>query len=92
MKADILSIAVAMAALVSGHVLADETAGERPEREHGRPPKVAVEACAAAVPGDACSFEGRQGEQLDGSCFAPEGKPLACRPNDMSPPAQLDPR
>ncbi|KIG19296.1 hypothetical protein DB30_03852 [Enhygromyxa salina] len=46
-----------------------------------RPPREAVEACVDKASGDACSFEGREGETVDGSCFTPEDdKPLACRP------------
>ncbi|PRQ09667.1 hypothetical protein [Enhygromyxa salina] len=51
-----------------------------------RPPREAVEACADRASGDACSFEGREGETVNGSCFTPDAdKPLACRP-DHPPP------
>ena len=52
-----------------------------PERR--RPPKEAVEACRQASQGDACSFEGREGETVNGTCEGPpdnSDKPLACRP------------
>ena len=46
-----------------------------------RPPKEAVMACQSLSAGDSCSFEGRQGKSLDGTCFTPESsKPLACKP------------
>ncbi|MEL7535919.1 MAG: hypothetical protein AAFZ58_07885 [Pseudomonadota bacterium] len=60
------------------------------ERKHRRPPPVALEACAAAVEGDSCAFEGRRGETLEGTCQAPQDKPLACRPDGAPPPERLD--
>lgn len=47
-------------------------------RPHGPPPE-ALAACQAAAAGAACSFNSPHGA-LKGSCWAPEGKPLACRP------------
>jgi hypothetical protein len=46
------------------------------------PPREAVEACADKSSDDECSFEGREGETVSGSCFSPDAdKPLACRPD-----------
>ncbi len=45
----------------------------------GPPPQAALDACANLSQGDACSFTDR-GHDLAGTCDAPEGKPLACRP------------
>jgi hypothetical protein len=45
------------------------------------PPPQALAACASSNAGDACSFTGRRGERA-GSCWAPEGKPLACKPSN----------
>ena len=53
--------------------------GEQRDKRRG-PPAEALEACAAAVEGDACSFQGRRGETREGTCEAPAEKPLACRP------------
>ncbi len=50
------------------------------ERQRRGPPAVALEACSAAIEGDACSFASREGTQLQGSCAAHGDKPLACRP------------
>ena len=55
-------------------------------RGHRGPPPVALEACASAVQGDPCTFEGRRGETLEGTCEAPDDKPLACRPEGAPPP------
>lgn len=47
------------------------------ERHH--PPAEALAACKSLASGAACSFTGQHGA-MSGTCFAPEGKPLACRP------------
>lgn len=44
------------------------------------PPTEALEACKSLAAGKDCSFTTPQGKSLQGSCWAPEGKPLACRP------------
>jgi hypothetical protein len=71
-----------MLALGSGSSASADPGGDCPPR----PPREAVEACADKASGDSCSFEGREGEAVTGSCFSPEAdKPLACRP-DHPPP------
>lgn len=65
----------------------------REGRGHRRgPPPEAIAACKGKASGAACSFTGRRGEALSGTCFAPppraesgtggqaESPPLACRP------------
>lgn len=78
-------IALTAGLLLAGAAYADSDQQERSRGEHRGPPEVALQACAAAVQGDACSFEGRGGEQLQGTCFAPEDKPLACKPEGGRP-------
>lgn len=54
--------------------------GERPR--HGPPPE-AIDACKGKAANAACTFTGRQGEKLTGTCFKPPeaaDKPMACRP------------
>ena len=48
----------------------------------GAPPREAMDACNGKAEGATCSFSGRQGEALSGTCFVPPGgnMPLACRP------------
>lgn len=46
---------------------------------HRGPPPEALAACKTLAAGAACTFTGPKGAQT-GNCFAPEGKPLACRP------------
>jgi hypothetical protein len=45
----------------------------------GGPPQEAMAACQSLSAGQACSFRARD-RDLTGSCWAPEGKPLACKP------------
>lgn len=49
--------------------------------EHRGPPREALDACKALKSGQECNFTSPRGA-VKGSCFAPEGKPLACRPKD----------
>jgi len=69
--------AIAGALLFAGSAAADNSS----EKQRRGPPQVAIEACAAAVEGDPCSFEGRRGNTLEGSCASRDDKPLACRPD-----------
>lgn len=66
--------------------LAQPPEGPPPVGERRGPPPEALAACKTAKAGADCSFA--QGERTTkGNCWAPEGKPLACRPKDMAPPA-----
>ena len=52
----------------------------------GGPPPEALDACRGKASGSACSFTGRRGEPLNGSCFSPPvGAALACRPEGGPP-------
>ncbi|MBU0753485.1 MAG: hypothetical protein KJ787_15400 [Gammaproteobacteria bacterium] len=46
-----------------------------------RPPQEAFDACKSLSAGQGCSFTAPHGT-VNGSCWAPEGKPLACQPKD----------
>ena len=46
-----------------------------------KPPAEALDACKSASSGKDCSFSSPQGT-VKGTCWAPEGKPLACKPKD----------
>lgn len=70
--------------LVSASVAA-QPAPPPPEGQRRPPPPEALAACKALKAGDACSFTSPQGAEK-GDCFAPEGKPLACRPSRRPPP------
>lgn len=56
---------------------------------HRGPPPQALQACQDRKAGQPCSFTGRRGV-LQGSCWAPQGKPLACRPADEPRPGAGD--
>ncbi|QDL52989.1 hypothetical protein [Rhodoferax aquaticus] len=47
--------------------------------EHRKPPAEALAACKSLAAGAACNFTSPRGAEA-GTCGAPEGKPLACRP------------
>lgn len=66
-------------------VSAQPQGGPPPDGEHRGPPPEALAACKTAQAGADCSFA--QGTRtVKGTCWAPEGKALACRPKDMPPP------
>jgi hypothetical protein len=44
-----------------------------------QPPAEALAACKAAAAGSDCTFTDSRGAHK-GTCWAPEGKPLACKP------------
>ncbi len=52
--------------------------------EHRGPPPEALAACKSLASGAACSFTTERGAR-SGTCWAPEGKPLACKPAGGSP-------
>jgi hypothetical protein len=51
---------------------------------HGPPPE-ALAACKALTAGQSCSFSSPRGSE-SGSCWAPPGKALACKPAHAGPP------
>jgi len=59
--------------------------GPPPGGEHRGPPPEALAACNTAKAGADCSFS-HEGRTMKGNCWAPEGRPLACRPKDAPPP------
>jgi hypothetical protein len=51
----------------------------------GKPPAEAMQACKSLSSGQECSFTTSKGSRT-GTCWAPEGKPLACKPKMPSTP------
>ncbi|MBC7378993.1 MAG: hypothetical protein H7346_16340 [Burkholderiaceae bacterium] len=49
--------------------------------QHRGPPPEALAACKSLVSGAECGFTAPRGN-VKGTCWAPEGRPLACRPKD----------
>lgn len=70
--------ALAALAALSACLIAHAQPQRQGDRPPGPPPE-AIKACEARKAGDACSFTASRGKE-DGSCWAPEGRPLACRP------------
>ena len=56
---------------------------DKPGAGH-KPPPEAFQACKTLKSGDDCMVDGPKG-QVNGHCWAPEGKPLACKPKDAPP-------
>jgi len=71
--------------LAAAGAIAQPPEGPPPGGEHRGPPPEALTACKTLKAGADCSFT--QGNRTTkGTCWAPEGKALACRPKDMPPP------
>lgn len=83
------TVALLASVLLFGGAHAGEEKDENSRGERRGPPEVALEACATSVQGDPCSFEGRRGDALEGTCEAPDDKPLACRPAGGPPKEEL---
>lgn len=64
---------------------ANERAGEGERGGRRGPPPEALQACAEASQGQACSFAGRQGEAVTGTCEIPRGDELVCFPEGGPP-------
>ena len=74
--------------MIIGTASAESDNEKKPRGEHRGPPEAALEACSTSVQGDPCSFEGRRDDTLEGTCEAPDDKPLACRPEGGPPKKQ----
>jgi hypothetical protein len=73
---------LAASLFAAGASLAQPAGGSGPPSGERRgPPAEALAACKSLAAGKACSFQ-HHGKSLAGSCWAPEGRPLACRPKD----------
>lgn len=56
-----------------------------------KPPAEALTACKSLSSGAACGFTAPHGT-LTGTCWAPEGKPLACKPKDAPADGSTPPK
>ena len=58
-------------------------AQQQPERpaQGGTPTDAMLKACVAKAQQDSCSVTGSNGAATEGTCMAPQGRPLACIPN-----------
>jgi len=64
---------------VSASAEPNETCGDHRRGERRGPPSVALEACSESADQDPCRFEGRNGDQLSGTCEVIREQ-LACVP------------
>jgi hypothetical protein len=72
---------MAQSAPDSGTYASDSSKGNDHEKQgRRRPPLEAVQACQQKKAGDTCSFTGRGGAAVQGTCGGTEGKPPACKP------------
>lgn len=76
------NVLLAAMALSTGVLCAQPTGAPSTEGQQNRPQQEAFDACKALKAGQECSFTSPHGT-VKGSCFAPEGKPLACRPTSQ---------
>lgn len=70
---------IAMATLSVFSTGAIAAAGDK-GRGHKGPPQVAFDSCAGASQGTSCTFTGRKGKDLSGTCEIPRGERLVCVP------------
>ena len=70
-----IKVCLVSAATMSCSVILAQT----PQQGQGKPPAEAMQACKALSSGQDCSFTTDKGSRA-GTCWAPEGKPLACKP------------
>jgi len=91
--ASLLTLLALAAATASAQAPGGQGGGGTGGGEHRGPPPEALAACKSLVSGAECSFTTERGSRK-GTCWAPEGKPLACKPaggppkGAMPPPAQ----
>lgn len=71
-------VSILLIATAARPSLAQTPSGEG--NPHG-PPAEALAACKSLSTGAECSFTNDRGA-VTGTCWAPEGKPLACKPAD----------
>ena len=76
------------ASVLSGALFAQAPKGDGEKR---KPPAEAIAACKSLSKGQACTFTSPQ-RTVTGTCWAPEDKPLACRPKDAQMNANQPPK
>lgn len=81
-------LGLAAGTLVNVELAAQQGGGRGPGGGQGGPPPEMLKACVGKSSGDSCSATGPQGRSVSGTCFAPQGRPLACRPQRGSPADQ----
>ncbi|PZX12716.1 hypothetical protein [Celeribacter halophilus] len=65
------------ASTADGYLILAQSSGGQQQR----PPSEAMDACSGKSSGASCSFSGRDGESMSGTCSSPDSNaPLACTP------------
>jgi hypothetical protein len=78
-------LALVLTSCVVTNIAKAQPSGQSGKR-HGPPPE-AREACSNSSEGDSCSFSGRRGDNVAGTCVVPRSEDgLACAP-EGGPPA-----
>jgi hypothetical protein len=78
-------LALVLTSCVATNIAKAQPSGQSGKR-HG-PPAQAREACSNSSAGDSCSFSGRRGDSVEGTCIVPRSEDgLACAP-EGGPPA-----
>jgi YHYH protein len=80
--------AIGVGALSAVALTAQDGGGRNGGRQGGRqggPPPEMLKACVNKSYGDVCTATGPKGRSISGTCFAPQGRPLACRPQNAGP-------
>jgi hypothetical protein len=83
--AAVIAAALATACLCAGTAAAQPHEAGGPDGPRRGPPPEALAACKSMAAGKACSVT-LGSNKLNGTCWAPEGKPLACRPSGAPAP------
>ena len=77
--------------LAAGAAIAQPRPGDAPPDGRPGPSAEALATCKTLKSGDACQFTDARGA-VSGSCWAPQGKPLACRPAGAPAPGASAPQ
>jgi hypothetical protein len=87
-----LTITVTLTTLIMmSAAQADAPQGSSGAGQQQGPPREAIAACANSSSGAQCSFTNDRGS-VSGTCWAPEGKPLACKPAGNPPSGSTPPK
>lgn len=81
----LLIIGITLVALCTHTAMAQYDDNGQGRRGHRGPPQVALDACASATEGDSCSFTGRRGEIVEGTCEIKRNDQMVCFPEGGPP-------
>ncbi len=74
-----------MSSLILTSFLLNTSYAEDSSGKKRRPPREAVEACQSSDVGASCSFSGRDGESVSGTCAQKDSsRPPVCKPSNMN--------